>query len=68
MKMSQEGMTAALLASTTEAWRFSDDLMCEHKFETYESTCRLSDLVTRCRPQIAKLSFERHLIHGQQIL
>ena len=24
-------------------------------------TCRLSDLVTRCRPQIAKLSFGRHL-------
>jgi hypothetical protein len=36
MRMSQEGMAAALLTSTTETWRFSDDLMCEHKFETYE--------------------------------
>ncbi len=36
ISMSQEGMAAALLTSTTEIWKFSDDLMCEHKFETYE--------------------------------
>ena len=31
--MTQEGMSAALLTSLTETWRFSDDLMCEHKVE-----------------------------------
>ena len=36
MRMSQEGMSAALLKSETETWKFSDDLTCEHKFETYE--------------------------------
>ena len=36
MRMSQEGMSAALLKSVTETWRFSDDLTCEHKLETYE--------------------------------
>jgi hypothetical protein len=36
MRMSQEGMSAALLKSETETWKFSDDLTCEHKCETYE--------------------------------
>jgi len=47
MRMSQEGMSAALLKSETETWKFSDDLTCEHKFETYEgyvSPSRSSDL------------------------
>jgi hypothetical protein len=34
--MSQEGMSSALLKSETETWKFSDDLTCEHKLETYE--------------------------------
>lgn len=34
--MSQEGMSAALLKSETETWKFSDDLTCEHKWEIYE--------------------------------
>ena len=36
IRMKQEGMSAALLTSLTETWRFSDDLMCEHKLEKYE--------------------------------
>jgi hypothetical protein len=36
IRMSQEGMAAALLTSLTETWRFTDDLMCEHKIEKYE--------------------------------
>jgi hypothetical protein len=36
MRMSQEGMAAALLKSETETWKFSEDLTCEHKWETYE--------------------------------
>ena len=36
IKMSQEGMAAAWLKSVTETWKFSDDLMCEYKLETYE--------------------------------
>lgn len=36
MRMSQEGMAAALLKSATETWKFSEDLICEHKLETYE--------------------------------
>jgi hypothetical protein len=36
MRMSQEGMAAALLKSETETWKFSEDLTCEHKLETYE--------------------------------
>jgi hypothetical protein len=36
IRMSQQGMPAALLTSLTETWRFSDDLTCEHKFERYE--------------------------------
>lgn len=36
MRMSQQGMAAALLTSLTETWRFTDDLVCEHKFEKYE--------------------------------
>lgn len=36
MRMSQEGMSSALLKSETETWKFSDDLTCEHKLETYE--------------------------------
>jgi hypothetical protein len=36
IRMSQEGMAAALLTSLTETWRFTDDLMCEHKLEKYE--------------------------------
>jgi hypothetical protein len=36
IRMKQEGMSAALLTSLTETWRFSDDLMCEYKVEKYE--------------------------------
>ena len=36
INMSQQGMAAAWLKSVTETWRFSDDLTCEHKLETYE--------------------------------
>jgi hypothetical protein len=36
LRMTQEGMSAALLRSFTETWRFSDDLICEHKVEKYE--------------------------------
>jgi hypothetical protein len=36
MRMSQEGMAAVLLNSETETWKFSGDLSCEHKLETYE--------------------------------
>ena len=36
VRMSQEGMAAALLKSETETWKFSEDLTCEHKLETYE--------------------------------
>ncbi len=36
MRMSQEGMSTALLKSNTETWTFSEDLTCEHKLETYE--------------------------------
>jgi hypothetical protein len=36
IRITQEGMAAALLTSLTETWRFTDDLMCEHKLEKYE--------------------------------
>lgn len=36
IRMSQQGMAAALLTSVTETWRFNEDLMCEHKLEKYE--------------------------------
>jgi hypothetical protein len=36
IRITQEGMAAALLTSLTETWRFNDDLMCEHKLEKYE--------------------------------
>jgi hypothetical protein len=36
LRMSQEGMPAALLKSETETWHFSEDLTCEHKLESYE--------------------------------
>lgn len=36
IRMSQEGMSAALLKSVTETWKFSDDLTGEHKWERYE--------------------------------
>jgi len=36
LRMSQEGMPAALLKSETETWQFSEDLTCEHKLESYE--------------------------------
>jgi hypothetical protein len=34
--MEQEGMAAGWLKSVTETWKFSPDLTCEHKYETYE--------------------------------
>ena len=36
MRMEQEGMAAGWLKSVTETWKFSADLTCEHKYETYE--------------------------------
>ncbi len=36
IRMSQQGMAAALLTSQTETWRFSQDLTCEHVLERYE--------------------------------
>jgi hypothetical protein len=36
MKMNQQGMSAALLSTQTETWRFLSDLTCEHTRSSYE--------------------------------
>lgn len=36
IRMTQQGMSAALLTSLTETWRFTEKLICEHKVEKYE--------------------------------
>jgi hypothetical protein len=67
LRMTQEGMSAALLTSLTETWRFSDDLYVSTNWKNTKDTCRHLGRVTQSLPQRAKPSFGRLPIRAVKI-